>query len=68
VSVTAGDRFAAGPPQLLIRGVTRQPYSSFVTPYDVTPDGQRFLVYNENRAAAPPFTVLAPWQQSLTRR
>jgi len=66
VSVTAGDTFTAGAPQLLIRGVTRQPYSSFVTPYDVTPDGQRFLVNNENRAAAPPFTVLAPWQQSLT--
>jgi serine/threonine protein kinase len=68
VSVTAGNTLAIGTPQLLIRGVTRQPYSAFVTPYDVTPDGQRFLVYTENRAGAPPLTVLAPWQASLTRR
>jgi hypothetical protein len=67
VSVTAGNTFATGTPQVLIRGVTRQPYSSFVTPYDVTADGQRFLVYTENRPGAPPFTILAPWQRSLTR-
>ena len=36
-----------------------------VTPDDVTPDGQRFLVYTENRTAAPPLTVLAPWQRLL---
>ena len=68
VSVTTGARFEAGPPQLLFRGVTRQPFSRIVTPYDVTPDGQRFLVYTENRAAAPPLTVVAPWQQLLPRR
>ena len=68
VGVTGGQTFTAGTPQLLIRGVTRQPFSSVVTPYDVTPDGRHFLVYTENRAAAPPLTVLAPWQQSLPRR
>jgi Tol biopolymer transport system component len=68
VSVSAATVFATGTPRLLIRGVTRQPYSSVVTPYDVTPDGQRFLVYTENRPGAPPFTVLAPWQNMLTRR
>jgi len=68
VSVRTGARFARGTPQLLFRGVTRQPYAPSLTPYDVTPDGQRFLVYTENRAAAPPLTVVAPWQRSLTRR
>ena len=48
-----------------MRGVTRQPYSSFVTSYDPAPDGQRFFVYTENRAAAPPLTLLAPWPLAL---
>jgi len=68
VSVTTGARFDAGTPRLLFRGLTRQPYASNVTPYDVTPDGQRFLVYTENRTATPPLTVLAPWQRLLPGR
>jgi len=68
VSVTTEARFDVGAPQLLFRGVTRQPFATNVTPYDVSPDGQRFLVYTENRAAPPPITVLAPWQRLLTRR
>jgi serine/threonine-protein kinase len=67
VSVTAGARFDTGTPHLLFRGVTRQPFSPYVSPYDVSPDGQRFLVYTENRTA-PPLTVLTPWQNLLTRR
>jgi serine/threonine-protein kinase len=67
VSVTTEAKFDAGPPQLLFRGVTRQPFTQLVTQYDVTPDGQRFLVYTENRAPAPPLTVLAPWQRLLPR-
>jgi serine/threonine-protein kinase len=67
VNVTTGARFDAGRPRLLFRGVTRQPYAPNVTPYDVTPDGQRFLVYTENRTATPPLTVLAPWQRLLPR-
>jgi eukaryotic-like serine/threonine-protein kinase len=64
-AVTTGARFSAETPHLLIRGVTRQPYSSFVTSYDPAPDGQRFLVYTENRAGAPPLTLLAPWSAAL---
>jgi len=67
VSVTTGAGFDAGTPRLLFRGVTRQPYASNVTPYDVSPDGQRFLVYTENRTATPPLTVLTPWQRLLPR-
>ncbi len=65
VAVVTGDRFNAETPRLLMRAVTRQPYSSFVTSYDPAPDGQRFLVYTENRAAAPPLTLLAPWPLAL---
>jgi len=46
--------------------VTRQPFTPYVSPYDVSPDGQRFLVYTENRTT--PLTVLVPWQGLLTRR
>ena len=49
-----------GVPQLLVRGITHEPYSSGVDPYDAAPDGQRFLLNAENRTA-PPLTLLAPW-------
>jgi len=65
VAVVTSGRFSAEAPHLLMRGVTRQPYSSFVTSYDPAPDGQRFFVYTENRAAAPPLTLLAPWPLAL---
>ena len=65
VVVATGARFSAETPHLLMRGITRQPYSSFVTSYDPAPDGHRFLVYTENRAAAPPLTLLAPWPLAL---
>jgi hypothetical protein len=65
VAVVTDGRFNAETPHLLMRGVTRQPYSSFVTSYDPAPDGQRFFVYTENRAAAPPLTLLAPWPLAL---
>jgi len=65
VAIAAGPPFEAGTPHLLIRGVTRDPYSPSVTSYDPAPDGQRFLVYTENRSSAPPLTLLAPWSLSL---
>ena len=65
VAVVTAGRFNAETPHLLMHGVTRQPYSSFVTSYDPAPDGKRFLVYTENRAAAPPLTLLAPWPLAL---
>ena len=65
VAVLTGSQFNAGTPRLLMRGVTRQPYSSFVTSYDPSPDGQRFLVYTENRNSPPPLTLLAPWWLAL---
>ena len=54
-----------GAPRLLVRGVTHEPYSREVVPYDVTPDGQRFLLNAENRTA-PPLTLLAPWWRALS--
>jgi len=53
-----------GTPSLLIRGVTHEPYSREVVPYDAAPDGQRFLLNAENRTA-PPLTLLAPWWRAL---
>jgi hypothetical protein len=56
-----------GAPRLLFRGVSREPYSMGVEPYDASPDGQRFLLNAENRSPAPPFTLLAPWRLALAR-
>jgi len=51
-----------GAPRLLARAVSRDPFSTMVTPYDAAPDGQRFLLNAATRAApASPLTLLAPW-------
>jgi eukaryotic-like serine/threonine-protein kinase len=55
---------AVGDPRVLVRGVTHEPYSREVVPYDAAPDGQRFLLNAENRTA-PPLTLLAPWWRAL---
>ena len=55
-----------GTPQVLLRGVTHDPYSQTVVPYDAAPDGQRFLLNAENRTG-PPLTLLAPWPLALPR-
>ena len=40
-----------------------------VQPYDVTPDGNRFLVLEaRDRALHPPFTVALNWQEALGRQ
>jgi Tol biopolymer transport system component len=54
-----GRPLAVGTPRLLVRALTYEPYSG-VTPYDPSPDGQRFLLNVENRAAVAPLTVVAP--------
>ncbi|HEY0778447.1 MAG TPA: hypothetical protein VGD56_10835, partial [Gemmatirosa sp.] len=57
-----------GAPRVLLRAVTHEPYPRLaligVTPYDVSPDGQRFLLNTEGRTA-PPLTLLAPWSRTV---
>jgi hypothetical protein len=60
-----GQPLGVAPPRLLAPAVSRDPFSNVVTPYDPAPDGQRFLLNGENRAAAPPLTLLAPWRHAV---
>jgi eukaryotic-like serine/threonine-protein kinase len=61
VDVTPGATFQHSEPKLLVR------VPSGIRPnWDVTPDGQRFLVLVNVQQAAP-FTVLQNWQSTLKR-
>ena len=59
-----------GAPRVLLRAITHEPYPRValtgVNPYDVSPDGQRFVLNTEGRTA-PPLTLLAPWPLTVPR-
>ncbi|MFN2446020.1 MAG: hypothetical protein ABR606_10645, partial [Vicinamibacterales bacterium] len=61
--------FAAGTPRALFEGR----YSfQLGRPYDVSPDGQRFLMLEDTASAAPPavaspFVVVLNWFEELAR-
>ena len=66
--IQPGPTFAAGAPQQLFKG----PYLSPQTgpPYDVSPDGKRFLMIKDARppAEAPPqLVVVQSWTEELKR-
>ena len=63
--VTTGARFAAGDAKPLFATRLRR---SLAREYDVTPDGQRFLVVvAPNDEAVPPLTLVQNWRGLLTR-
>ena len=51
----------AGPPKMLFSTLGSTPV------YEVTPDGQRFLVAEPEKNSEPPFTVLLNWQAGLKK-
>ena len=51
----------AGPPKVLFSTLGSTPV------YEVTPDGQRFLVAEPEKNSEPPFTVLLNWQAGLKK-
>jgi Tol biopolymer transport system component len=62
VPVTTGETFSSGRPQLLFE----RRYASIQLPqtfayYDVTPDGQRFLMVKETEQAGTPIEVILNW-------
>jgi len=65
--VTSGASFAAGPPVALFQTHRRQPLSSQDTfSYDVSQDGQRFLVATRlDEANATPLSVFLNWASEL---
>ena len=70
VAVTAGASFAAGSPVALFQIHQRQPVSSTdVFSYDVSGDGQRFLVNTKvDEANAAPLSVLLNWVSEMEKK
>ena len=42
-------------------------FSFVLAPYDVSADGQRFLIYSTGKPADAPITVVRNWWATLTR-
>ena len=71
VPVQTGATFSAGKPSQLLKKAYFAGFGN--RPYDVSPDGQRFLMIKgaapESTAAAPPsLVVVLNWQEELKRR
>ena len=73
VAVEIGARFVAGLPQLLFRGqYVQSPMVNGSPHYDVSRDGERFLMMQEfaegDPAPSPQITVVLNWHQELLER
>ena len=68
-AIKAGATFDAEPARPLFTIRRREPVSSLdLFSYDVSPDGQRFLVNTDiSETTAPPLTVVLNWTQELKR-
>ena len=64
VPVTIGNTFEAGTPVPLFR-ITSHRTEYDIAPYDVAPDGQRFIVNSKTGAAALPINVVINWTLAL---
>ena len=69
VSVTTGLHFSSGTPVALFQGSARQPVSYLdVFVYDVSRDGQRFLINTDVKAAEnAPMSVVLNWPAKVTK-
>ena len=69
VEVTAGASFEAGSPVTLFQTHRRQPVSAQdVFSYDVSGDGQRFLILSKVDEANPaPLSVLLNWASEIEK-
>jgi hypothetical protein len=65
VSVTNGDQLKFGQPALLLEAPSMVVASGLGQPYDVSPDGQRFLVVEPRVDTAIPITVVVNWDQKI---
>jgi serine/threonine-protein kinase len=69
VNIQAGDSFVAGKPRLLFEGRYAMGPAPGFTNYDVSRDGQRFLMIKSEQAAAPTqLNVVLNWFEELKRR
>ncbi len=69
VAVTAAPAFVASPPRMLFEG--RYGATAFIRPYDVSPDGQRFLMVKQKDRApisASQMILVQNWLEELKAR
>jgi Tol biopolymer transport system component len=58
---TSGDAFVKGPPQALFETRMRPTYAPYPVNYDVTADGQRFLIGSVRPDTGPTISILVNW-------
>jgi hypothetical protein len=74
VSVDTGPTFKAGKPEILFRGTYDQFNTSDVQPWDISPDGKRFLMVKEVGSPASPeggphkINIVLNWFEELKQR
>ena len=69
VAVTTGATFVASPPRMLFEG--RYGATAIMRPYDITPDGQRFLMVKQKDRApisASQMILVQNWLEELKAR
>jgi hypothetical protein len=71
VSVGSGARFAAGSPRVVVKGPNGYLVPKTGRPYDVSPDGRRFLMMESPQTSQarapvqPPLIVVLNWFEEL---
>ncbi len=69
VAVRPGAEFAADPPKALFEAPLRPDPTANLPDFDVSPDGQRFIIVRPEKEAGPTqIHLLANWTQELKRR
>ena len=58
---TSGDTFVKSPPQALFETRMRPTYAPYPVNYDVTADGQRFLIGSVRPDTGPTISILVNW-------
>ena len=66
VEITTEPVFSAGTPQLVFEG-SYQPSLGRIAMYDVTRDGQRFVMIEPRQGAEAPINVVLNWFEELKR-
>lgn len=61
VNIRPGQTFTAGPPQVLFQTGMRPTYAPYPTSYDVSADGQRFLIDAVRPETAPTISIVTNW-------
>jgi hypothetical protein len=69
VAIGTGTNFQAGPPAALFPTHRRQPVSAMdFFSYDVTPDGQRFLINTRlDEPNAAPLSIILNWASEMEK-